>query len=995
VLLSELDKLQLDSRKDLIQAISKSLRAIRRRSFIEKVQKQLEEYRRILDTRILVRLDANSLQQRQDFQSLDQSVRNLVGAMSKGQNTFSQLLADNRQILIDHFDRGLASHAQLKRDSEARLKFKDSLFFPEILARQEQISDAHLGTCRWIFCGADSSLEGIQAGGREDINSNQYLAEQNYWQADKDRVLPWSDFADWLENGEKVYWINGKPGSGKSTLMNFITSEDRTKELLKNWSKGGDLITVSFFFWNPGTTLQKTFQGLLRSLLYQIADQRQDLISTMMDQGASLVEGPGNSPDRFTIHSWTEKRLLSVLQHFLIHKPPSISICIFIDGLDEFVGEEEKLINTIRLLNDTKQVKVCTSSRWEQLFLQEFKHSPQLRLQDFNHQDISNTAFSKLRSALAQLFPDENDRIRNLIRDVCVRAQGVFLWLDLMIKDILRGARNGDTLQELAERLQSMPDTIEELYKHMLKRLDKHYLLDAAKFFRFLLACPSPGQRSTVMHFVCAEYPIWQRVLEKDLTYFESAEFFNTCHKLEIRILTRCAGFAEISEHQTRLPDTVGWSEDYPEVSEQHGEVISRYFREVSFVHRTAIEFLESHFEDFFQEPNWRSKGRLAYANSQLGCLSIIPCVLPPAYIPGRRSVCSLIKDLMYTMSGLDDFVADEQIDQSFEDAAVEIISHSFRVISHVCKIFGSLAVPWYECYKGGDIGWSAIDQLPFHNCHGFAAFFDCRTYISRYLSSHASSRVECTYLLKCSLIGFACRGFGQSRNGLKHHRFYLMMGELLRQEIDANLPIYLRQSLSRAAYEVSLWGLILLHMMKMVLYDGSDQASQSEVCASLVEKMLTHGSNINTSMFWEFATPLAGVGLGLIVLEESALSFIERYRTQKGLHSLKKTTDLLRSRGALQRQRCRLIKPPCFSWNGLPPKLSLYQLSLNQSGHLFDAYGGRFPIDFVEDVISTAQGTVIVQVIKEMKTSLEEADTVVDNTFVLRPSFRSDDGKG
>jgi NACHT domain len=751
VLLSELDKLQLDPRKDLLQAINKSLRAIKRRSFIEKVQRQLEEYRRILDTRILVRLDANSLQQRQDFQSLDQSVRILVGEMNKGHNTFAQLLADNRQVLIDHIDRGLVTRAQLNRDSEARLKFKDSLFFPDILARQEQIPDAHLGTCRWIFCAADSNLGYSQDGSHTDSVSSRKLAKGKERRADENKGQAWSDFVDWLENGENVYWINGKPGSGKSTLMNFITSEDRTKELLKCWSKGGDLITVRFFFWNPGTLLQKTFHGLLRSLLYQIADQRQDLISTMMDQGASLVEGPGNSPDRFTIHSWTEKRLLSVLQHFLIHKPPSISICIFIDGLDEFVGEEEKLINTIRLLNDTKQVKVCTSSRREQLFLQEFKHSPQLRLQEFNHQDISNTASSKLRPALSQLFPYENDRISSLLWDVCTRAQGVFLWLDLMIKDILRGARNGDTLQELAERLQSTPDTIEELYKHMLKRLDKHYLSDAAKYFGFMLTSVFWDKRSTLLHFVCAEYPLRQRVLDNDLTYFESAEFSDICHNLEIRILTRCAGLVEMSEHQTHILYDVAWLQDDLDISAQQGEnSIGRHAREVTFIHRTAMEFLESHFEDFFQDPNWRSKGQLAYLNSRLGYLGIIPHALPQAYIPQRTSVCTLISDLMNPISQVDDFATDEQTDRSLEDVAVEIINHSFQVISCFHTSMNDGAGPWYEHYEGVDFRCFRMVRPPFHDCQGFAAFSNCRNYIALSLLAfffqrgmHLSSQVQ------------------------------------------------------------------------------------------------------------------------------------------------------------------------------------------------------------------------------------------------------------
>ena len=32
-------------------------------------------------------------------------------------------------------------------------------------------------------------------------------------------------FAQWLKDGKGVYWIYGKAGSGKSTLMKFISSD--------------------------------------------------------------------------------------------------------------------------------------------------------------------------------------------------------------------------------------------------------------------------------------------------------------------------------------------------------------------------------------------------------------------------------------------------------------------------------------------------------------------------------------------------------------------------------------------------------------------------------------------------------------------------------------------------------------------------------------------------------------------------------------------------
>ncbi|KAF7510814.1 hypothetical protein GJ744_005914 [Endocarpon pusillum] len=274
-LLKELSKLQLDSKSDLRRVIRKTFQAMHRKSFIEKVQKELTEYQRILDTCILVKLDAHALQQREDFRNLDQNA------------------------VLDHIDRGFAKHAQLNADINAQQQFKKSLFFPEILSRQEQISEAHRGTCRWIFSTPNTKLKpprrntsdntstireqidtgnsktnkdnngdndsgnniGTDESTRKELvdGSDESLSPDGEMNNNYKRSQPWSSFVDWLEQGNGVYWINGKPGSGKSTLMNYITSEHQTKEVLTKWADGCDLVTASFYFWKPGTDLQKSF----------------------------------------------------------------------------------------------------------------------------------------------------------------------------------------------------------------------------------------------------------------------------------------------------------------------------------------------------------------------------------------------------------------------------------------------------------------------------------------------------------------------------------------------------------------------------------------------------------------------------------------------------------------------------------------------------------------------------------------------------------------
>ncbi|CAG9947930.1 unnamed protein product [Clonostachys rosea f. rosea IK726] len=86
---------------------------------------------------------------------------------------------------------------------------------------------------------------------------------------------------NWLENGSGLFWVSGKPGSGKSTFMKYIFNDERTAELLHRWQSDSQLMALSFFFHHRGTILQKSFEGLLRSLMSQILEKKSSLVAIL------------------------------------------------------------------------------------------------------------------------------------------------------------------------------------------------------------------------------------------------------------------------------------------------------------------------------------------------------------------------------------------------------------------------------------------------------------------------------------------------------------------------------------------------------------------------------------------------------------------------------------------------------------------------------------------------------------------------------------------
>jgi hypothetical protein len=95
---------------------------------------------------------------------------------------------------------------------------------------------------------------------------------------------PWSSFVAWLNTDQGVYWIGGKAGSGKSTLMKHVLDDSRTAQLLEDWAQNILLCQASYFFWNSRSREQKSEVGCLKVLLFQIFDRYPQLVPIVLPE---------------------------------------------------------------------------------------------------------------------------------------------------------------------------------------------------------------------------------------------------------------------------------------------------------------------------------------------------------------------------------------------------------------------------------------------------------------------------------------------------------------------------------------------------------------------------------------------------------------------------------------------------------------------------------------------------------------------------------------
>ncbi|KAJ1325418.1 NACHT domain-containing protein [Microdochium nivale] len=204
------------------------------------------------------------------------------------------------------------------------------------------------GTFQWVL---DTSSQSDPGAATDDMLS--------------DRTRTARKFSLWLRDpGQRIFWISGKPGSGKSTLMRHLAGMPETVHAATGAYPDTIPIMLSVFIWASGDKLQRSLKCLLCTLLYQLFSQNSvSAKATLSDQSSSF------NMKKTTIHDWSEAELRKTLAGAIRSLPQPIYI--FIDGLDEIDpvdGTPERLLDFIRSVLTHNNIKLCVSSRPEVFF---------------------------------------------------------------------------------------------------------------------------------------------------------------------------------------------------------------------------------------------------------------------------------------------------------------------------------------------------------------------------------------------------------------------------------------------------------------------------------------------------------------------------------------------------------------------------------------------------------------------------------------------------
>ena len=452
-------------------------------------------------------------------------------------------------------------------DHEYVSRIQQDLYFDSIADREAAIPQNHAQTFEWIFRQPPQSTEGQPL---------------------------WSDFSQWLESDSReIYWITGKPRSGKSTLVKFASNDPRFTSRLKTWAGDSQLVAVSFFSWNAGMSgLQKTHSGLLRTCLFEALQQRQSLVSKLFPARLFLLRSFGSD---FNLPVPNLGELTRAFRSLLGFTGGSLRLALVVDGLDEFEDDHESLVQLLADANKHEAVKICVSSRPWNLFRDKYGANPMLRLEDLTRGDIKLFIENKLDSTpgYRDFLETSQKEADELISDILDKAHGVFLWVSIIFGLLEQSFRDGARVQELRDIIQGLPGEVSELFRYIWKRTSPRFRADASKYFQIAHLCEQFGITPWGLMFWFGDPDIPAGLDRKQVTdqYLGGAIKF-----IERRLISRTGGLLELYGHHSKDP---------------------RYLR-VEFMHRTAADWAVQNWDDIlsatgddFDPLFWAVKGQI------------------------------------------------------------------------------------------------------------------------------------------------------------------------------------------------------------------------------------------------------------------------------------------------------------------------------------------------------------------------------------------------
>ncbi|MBE3043995.1 ATP-binding protein [Candidatus Bathyarchaeota archaeon] len=300
------------------------------------------------------------------------------------------------------------------------------------------------------------------------------------------------DFSRWLTGESRdqhhgLVMLKGKPGVGKSVLMKEAFRRTSAGRLPESLSPS---CVAAYFFDAKASAVARSTVGLFRSLLYQLLPAHPEYFKVFCKKWAEKLAECDNSddPEDFPLDTG---QLIEAFREMLC-QPLAKRTLIFVDGLNEC--EPASMRTIAYILRDMThathalnvQLDVCMSSRHFPAI--SLPSCPEIVAEQHNQPDIAWYVRQKLEHSVV----DGTSRPRYLMQTIVKKCGGVFLWVVLVVEDVLRKWDNGMRVGGLVNHTSKIPKLLDDLFTQIMSSMGPEESEFAMKLLQWVILTRSP-----------------------------------------------------------------------------------------------------------------------------------------------------------------------------------------------------------------------------------------------------------------------------------------------------------------------------------------------------------------------------------------------------------------------------------------------------------------------------------------------------------------------
>ena len=302
-------------------------------------------------------------------------------------------------------------------------------------------------------------------------------------------ILAHNEYRGWLADGPACLWLSGVPGTGKSILSSTIIDHLLTLQ--------HQIDVVVYCFLEEGLGRDDFAKHILEVLFRQL--QENDAAPDFLLY--SLLPEIENTDSPFQREVF--QRLLRKLLESIDYQTRTVLV---LDGVDKDEWIKCVILDEVAHINSTRHrsdlVRCLISSREICDYNKHCGRPREINLD--NKLDVQRDVLRFAEARLANIYPtvtNTKDHLTSIAKKICFQGRGNFLWVALVIE----GLQGAPSFPEVEKEVQSLPSTIDGLYRRLLQNIPSQEVVVVQRIFAWLIAANRPLKQPEFAEALAAE----------------------------------------------------------------------------------------------------------------------------------------------------------------------------------------------------------------------------------------------------------------------------------------------------------------------------------------------------------------------------------------------------------------------------------------------------------------------------------------------------------